>query len=320
MVLNQFLSLIMKVTFEKMSFRIADMKYFLFFPIFCMATTTTPLELDFNIGYREDHLKWRIAEDSNSVLYQEDYSNMNFMTVEASIGKVYRDLVVQGDFSYSFIGKGDLQQKTVLGDFIYTDSFFFSTKASSYSASGYMGYFVNLTPDRLYTAYFLPHFGYCYSSEKINNRPENNSELTSTLPDSLKLDWRGLFLGIDAGFIPNDLYAFSMGYAFHFLHIDFNTLIQQQWAETSLFQKVSVSDGGNIGHFGFIKISRLWPCYTLSFLAKIRYYTTEVHSFSLEGEKENFASSVTKEMLENQREFKLRQTALMILVSLSRKF
>jgi hypothetical protein len=292
------------------------MKYLLFLPTFLFATTTNPITLDFNIGYREDNIKWRIEKDSNSVIYSEIYSNLNFMTVEGALGRIYRDIAFGGDFSYSFIGSGDLQQKTVAPDFLFTDRFFFNTKGFSYSASGYLGYFVNLTPDRLYTTFFLPHFGYFYSREKICSTPTDNSQL-STLPDNLNIEWRSPFLGINAGVIPNDLYAFSIGYAFHFMHLDLDAHIGQQTSTTELLQKVSTSEGGNKGHFGFLLISRRWPCWTVSFLAKLRYYTTETNSFSLKGEE---ITSDSSEMLENKEKFKLRQTALMILLSIAREF
>ena len=101
------------------------------------------------------------------------------------------------------------------------------------------------------------------------------------------------------------------------MDLDLNTLINQQTFDTELVQKVSISEGGNNGHFGFLQISRRWPCWTVSFLAKLRYYTTQIHSFTLKGEEITSDSSM---MLENRDKFKLRQASLMILLSIARKF
>lgn len=325
--------------------KLVSMKIFLFFSFFLtggivFATTSKPLSLEVNTGYRQDHLKWSISQDPATTIYRETYKKLQFWQSEFTLRKIHRDLFFQALGTYATIGQGGLQQHTRTPEFLTTNDFFFSTKGQAFQVQGSFGYLVNLTPDRYYKVFVLPLVGYLYDYENIKRYsptpnpylPDEFSAVESDLSEkNLTLKWNGPFLGVEFWIEPLSLWQFQVGYSFHFLHQDLSTWIiqnEQIYSQNSILvvqstlkDKVNIDNGGNIAHFGKVKASvqfkRGWY---LNFEGKIHYFSGQVHPFTLEKTVQTTFPVESEVTNEPEAQQKLRSTVLIFLIGITREF
>src|SRR3990167_10754894 len=136
------------------------MKYLLFiFPLF--GSVQEPWRLEFFSGYRLDHIHWHLQTPGEpaELTYSEEYKDTQFWENGMVLKAICRDLTFFLKGSYAAFGKGTLQQRydnlLGAGDL---PNFDFSTSGWAADATGYFGYSVDLTADRLYKVILTPMF------------------------------------------------------------------------------------------------------------------------------------------------------------------
>src|SRR3990167_6859738 len=211
-----------------------------FWPLFIatslFATVNDPLRWELFSGYRNDRLQWHLQEGGSGTLtYNEMIRDINFWENGLNIRTIYRDLVFFMNGSVSAFGRGDVAQSYPDLSFASdTPQFQFNTSGWAADTSGYFGYAANLTADRTYKVILIPLFGYSAHFEWLKNSSSIPSlwestnavgatsyTMTSSLPNTLRAIWYGVFLGGGFQIEPGGRMIFSGGYTYHWLNTRF---------------------------------------------------------------------------------------------------
>ncbi len=288
---------------------------------------------EWQTGYRNDDLHWHLVNpgDGDELTYSERFRNLQFWENALAIRVIYRDIAVFVRGAGAF-GNGPLKQSFANLPFTSEEPRLnFSTGIWTMEGWGYFGYAVNLTADRLYKVILVPFVGCSVNYEHLDRHGSHTATgtavnadtyaMTSMLPGAEKITTYGPLLG---GFFliqPRGYLQFEAGYAYHRLHLRFKTRIE---TETSLFNAgtllsqssasdtLTVKDGSNLGHSGWIRLDALptldWRC---GLFAQIQYFASRVLDVTLQ-DKTNNTSTPQK--------YKARWTAISGGATLSRTF
>lgn len=288
---------------------------------------------EWQTGYRNDDLHWHLVNpgDGDELTYSERFRNLQFWENALAIRVIYRDIAVFVRGAGAF-GSGPLKQSFANLPFTSEEpQLNFSTGVWTMEGWGYFGYAVNLTADRLYKVILVPFVGCSVNYEHLDRHASHTATgaavnadtyaMTSTLPGAEKITTYGPLLG---GFFliqPGGCLQFEAGYAYHRLHLRFKTRIE---TETSLFNTgalisqsrasdtLTVKDGSNLGHSGWIRLDALpAPAWRSGLFAQIQYFASRVLDVTLQ-DKTNKTSIPQK--------YKARWTAISGGATLSRTF
>jgi hypothetical protein len=210
----------------------------LFLPISLWATVNEPLRCKLLSGYRNDHIHWHSGD-----LFEE-FKDVQFWENDLSLKVIHRDLTFYAKGGGSAFGQGQGEGS--------------STHGWAIDGTGYFGYAVNLTAERLYMVAATPLAGFSGHYEKIN---------------AYRQVWYGPNIGASIYINPGRSISFEVGYAYHWLFLRLHT------------EKIKTKEGGNHGQSGWAELewqaSRLWR---LGAAGTIEYY------FSNENLKLHFTS------------------------------
>lgn len=198
------------------------------------ATVNEPLRGKLLTGYRNDRIHWH-AEALN-----EEFKNVQFWENDLSFKVIHRDLTFYAKGGGSAFGQGS------------------DTHGWAIDGTGYFGYAVNLTAERLYMVIATPLAGFSGHYEQIN---------------SYQQTWYGPYIGASIYADPGRSLSFEIGYAYHWLYLRLHT------------EELKTKGSGNHGQSGWAemewRVSRLWR---LGATGTIEYY------FSNENLKLRFTS------------------------------
>jgi Protochlamydia outer membrane protein len=309
-----------------------------------VATITTPWEINISTGYREDHLKWRLQNPGQAfTTYREDYSDLKFMECELSLQKISRDVIFYVDAGYSFLGKDQMKQSGFDLDFTTAPvEFAFDTKTSASKGNAYLGYVVQLTPDRHYEVNIVPLFGFTLHYEKIKRNdpipnPFESSQIENATSFTIRSNlsnkdfrqkWYGAFIGLSFFARPGGgKFSFNTGYRYNFLSfrqsfasaIFINTfngeaLVSQQ----ERLMNAKASRNGNHGHFGYLKLSSYPSKYLkLSILGNIYYFSSETFTVNVNNQILNLFPTFSNITFTEAQKLKNRWLIFEVLMQLS---
>jgi len=309
------------------------------------ATITTPWEISLATGYREDHIKWRLQEpgDPSTTTYREEYPNLKFMECEVTLQKIYRDVIFFVDTSYSFLGKDEMKQSGF--DLNFTTApvqFLFDTDSQAIKGNTYLGYVVQLTPDRHYDVNLTPLFGFTIHYEKIKRKNPNPNPYQSTQIEiadyftiqsnlsgnDFRQKWHGVFIGVNFFARPGGgKFSFSSGYRYYFLSFKqsfFSNLFINEFTGNSLsYQEIRefharASRGGNHGHSGYLKLSTYPNRYLkLSVLGNINYFSSETFNVNVNNQIVSLFPNYSNISFDESQKIKTRWLVFEILLQLS---
>ena len=287
------------------------MKYlFALFPLLAFATVNEPLRLEWLTGYRTDNIHWHATQDASGALYDEDYPNVQFWENLLSFHVIYRDLTFFLSGGYSTFGRGTLTQR-----FNSAPTFTFNTSGFAADGTGYFGYAVNLTADRVYKVLLIPLVGFSgHFVELDRNGSASDGTQTSTMPKHLEQTWYGFYLGGSFRVQPVGRLVFDVGYAYHFLHAKLSSHFQEEFATFTQASSLRASSGGNHGHSGWAKLECIAnAAWRVGAAATINYFPSNVLSVS---QKTTTTPPGTTASLPLK--FKLRWTSVSVLFTISR--
>ena len=319
--------------------------WFLLFPFFCLATTSTPFTVDLDVGYREDVLKLKVYRHGNpsTTIYAERYRDLRFLQSDITIRTLQRDFFLFINGGYAAIGKGDLRQGPFLLDFTtQTPTFHFSTTADAFHALGLFGILVNLTPERYYTIALTPFGGYEGYWERIkrkNPSPDPGSyslgdnayfDMSSSLPNKEKIRWNGFLFGGIITVHPGGDFWFDVCYAYHFTSLKDEISAQYQINNFTAPDLLATTTYTNIhaigktkkgnGQSGYVRgsyhFSKSWEA---SLLGKIVYFTSHIHNLNWQISSTQSFPVYSQINSENQRKFKLTHLMLTFLFQITYK-
>ncbi len=297
------------------------------------ASVNEPMRWEVGSGYRSDALHWHLKQGEDPV-YRERCRDMQFWENELTLRAIYRDIAVFAKGAYGALGGGSLKQcYTHLNFAPDPASFSFHTTGWTLDGWGYLGYSVNLTPDRTYKVILIPMVGYGVDYEKLERHgiqtaagaaaaPSESYSMASALPSNLHMCWFGPLFGGLFIIQPGGRLRFEAGYAYHRLHLRFFTRMRTDvslfaagpvlLSETDRAEKFKIKDGANLAHTGWASID-----YTISkewksgLFAQIQYFASRI----LEGSLKNESTGIRED-----RKFKVRWTAISGALTLSRTF
>lgn len=283
--------------------------FFLFLSTALFATLTEPFTFELQIGYREDHLNWRmkLKDNTNLDTYHEKYSHLRYWQNNLVLKSINRDIYIVAEVGYGAFGKGDMDQNSIRNTSINTESTYtFGTDAETAHGKGIFGYFVDLTPMRYYRVAVIPLAGYSIYYTKIQRKnpspnPFNGAfpttgtpvEVFSSLGRDLKLRWYGPFVGGIIYIYPGDNFVFEAGYHYHWLQMRqtvYNEFLTQLFDSsgalinvTNQIQKGKIRVGSNLCHEGILKATYLLSRHLrLSALGKLFYFSSRVKAVQLD--------------------------------------
>lgn len=314
-------------------------------PLFLRATVNEPPRFEFFSGYRNDRQHWHLQTmgEGGALLYSELTRNLQFWENGIDIKTIHRDLVFYVRGSYSAFGRGDVFNR--YDNLSFTSEqpqFTFSSHGFAADTSGYFGYAVNLTADRMYKVLLIPLLGISAHFETLSRGGGSPSSydggslpgvftMHSSLPKHLHQTWYGFFLGAGFQIEAQSPLVLQAGYSYHWLRLKFKSHIEEQveifTSDLTLVSneinelKVSVSEGGNHGHTGWGQLdyllSKVWR---LGIGAQIHYFPSKVITTSIRQNTETLFpdSGNTSGSYENK--FKLRWTSVSGYLQTSRAF
>lgn len=292
------------------------------------ASVNDPIRFEWMSGYRNDTLHWHLI-DVGALAYTERARDLQFWENSLALHAIYRDIAFFARGSVGAFGSGPMKQR--FSDLSYTSdspTFHWNTAAFNADGWGYFGYGVNLTEDRTYQVIFIPMIGYGVDYERLDrdgshdvegaaNPPAASYSMTSILPGNERLCWFGPLFGGVVVIQPLQDIRFETGYAYHRLHLRFDTkrLVQVSLSEpgaiSESFDKIKVKDGANLSHSGWARIDYQAHCWRIGLEAQIQYFASRILNASIKDEESGERSS---------QKFKARWTAVSGLFSLSRTF
>ena len=294
-------------------------------PIWLFATVNEPLRLEFFSGYRSDRPHWHLQEPGSggALTYSERARDVQFWENGLCLKAIHRDVVFNLRGSYAAFGRGRVFER--YADLIFTSDqphFQFSSRGFAADTSGYLGFAVNLTADRTYKVLFIPLLGFSAHFEQLRRQNGTPAEyegggftMNSRLPQKLYQTWYGLFLGSGFQIEPGGRLVLQAGYSYHWLQCKFKANVENN---VFIFNrglintktKISVSNGGNMGHTGWAELdylcTRLWR---IGLGAQIHYFSTRALNAALDQNGEN-----------SHEKFKLRWTSISGYLQTSREF
>ena len=192
--------------------------FLLFIASSLLATVNQPLRMKLLTGYRNDHIHWKEGE----------LKNVQFWENDLAFKVIHRDLSFYVQGGSSVFGRGE------------------ETQGWAVDGTGYFGYAVNLTADRLYLVTLTPLVGFSGHFEKLSDYRQT---------------WYGPYIGTSIYADPGKTLSFEVGYAYHWLQLRLHT------------NAIKVKESGNHGQSGWAGlewgITQLWR---LGALGTIEYY------------------------------------------------
>lgn len=238
------------------------------FPLLCtlslFCTVNEPLRCELFSGYRNDRIHWHVKT------LGELYRDVEYWENGLSLKVIHRDLTFLAKGAYGTFGKGTLFQETLQ----------LPTEGWTAEGSGYFGYAVNLTADRLYKTLLTPLVGYSAHFERLH-------------PQNMRVAWYGFLFGAALTFETTGRLVLNAGYSYHLLHNHFQ----------NNFLRSNSSGGGDKGHSGW---------------AQIDYLLNSVWRLGIGAQIHYFFTGVVPSTFENH--FKLRWTAISGWFQFSREF
>jgi hypothetical protein len=204
------------------------MKYWLFFPLSLFATVNEPICWKLMSGYRNDHIHYYSKE------LNEELTDIEFWENALSLKAINRDLTFYLKGGGSAFGKEG------------------GSRGFSTDGTGYLGYAVNLTAERLYQVLLTPLAGFSGHYEKI---------------DAFRQTWYGPYIGGSIFADPGRSLSFEVGYAYNWLFLRLHT------------DQVKETLSGNHGQSGWAEIE--WQVATrtkLGALGTIDYFFGADHA------------------------------------------
>lgn len=296
-------------------------------------------------GYRNDRQHWHLQDPGvgGVLTYSELARDVQFWENGICFKTIHRDFVFNIKGSYAAFGRGSVFERFAQLDFTAEQPHFhFSSHGFAADTSGYIGLAVNLTPDRTYKVIIIPLLGLSAHFEQLwrqNGSPslyegsarEGLFTMHSSLPNKLHQTWYGLFLGGGFQIEPGGRLVLQAGYSYHWLRCKFKTHLKNivdvfnndsmLLSDTVTTTKVSLSDGGNMGHTGWAQVdllcTQLWR---FGLGAQIHYFSSRVLDASLHQNKEILNSIQTTFTTSSSEKFKLRWTSISGYLQGSREF
>lgn len=291
-----------------------------FFPFYFFGTVNEPLRCGVFSGYRSDRQHWHLQDPGSggALTYSELARGLQFWENGISLQGIRRDIVFYLKGSYAAFGRGPVFQRYAnLGFTNEQPHFQFSSQGFAADTSGYLGFAVNLTADRLYKVIFIPLLGFSAHFEQLRRQHGTPSlfdgggfTMQSSLPQKLYQTWYGVFLGGGFQIEPMARLVLQTSYSYHWLHCRFKTNVENRVNAIETRTKVSVSAGGNMGHTGWAELDYLWTqlC-RFGIGAQIHYFSSRVVDASLD-QNDEYSSE----------KFKLRWTSISGYLQVSRAF
>jgi hypothetical protein len=182
------------------------------------ATVNEPLQCKLLTGYRNDHIHW----------HEGEFKKVQFWENDLALKVIHRDLSFYVQGGGSAFGQGE------------------DTHGWAIDGTGYFGYAVNLTAERLYLVALTRLVGFSGHFEKLPNYRQT---------------WYGPFIGASIYADPGKSLSFEVGYAYHWLQLRLHK------------EAIKVKESGNHGQSGWAglewSVHRLWR---LGALSTIKYY------------------------------------------------
>lgn len=234
------------------------------------ASVNEPLRWEVFSGYRNDRIHWHLQEagDSGALTYSEVYRDVQYWLNGLVLKVIHRDLTFFLRGAYGAFGKGDMTQR--FASLSSDPQVSHNTSGWCADVSGYFGYAVNLTADRVYKVLLVPLIGYAGYFEQLDR---------SAMPGLFRLVWNGFFLGGQFIFETSGPVILNAGYAYNIVHNRVHTHFVNTAAET---QSLKTSSDGNKGQSGWAQID--WRCdryWRLGLGGELLYLTTRVVDASL---------------------------------------
>jgi hypothetical protein len=264
--------------------------WFSLFASSLLATVNEPLRCEWFSGYRNDRIHWHLQDpgEGGTLLYSELYRDVEYWENGLTFKVIHRDLSFFLRGSYGAFGEGTLFQRPPGAPRIRH-----GTDGWVADASGYFGYAVNLTADRLYQVLLTPLIGYSAHFERLQ-------------PENMRLAWYGFFFGAGVSASPNNRLVLNVGYAYNLLRNRFHTAILNQ-----SFHAVKANEGGNMGQSGWAQIDGiLSPLWRIGVGGQLNYFSTSVVNAAV---RENDLVTVSQKL-------KLRWMAFSASAQISREF
>ena len=202
--------------------------FFLLYSTWLFASVNEPLRLEVFSGYRNDRQHWHLQEPGSggALTYSELARDLQFWENGISLRLIHRDIVFDMKGSYSAFGRGTVFERYAHLAFTSEQPRFeFSSHGFAADTSGYVGFAVNLTADRLYKVIFIPLLGFSAHFEQLwrrNGTPSlfegGSFTMHSSLPHKLHQTWYGVFLGGGFQIEPIGRLVLETGYSYHWLH------------------------------------------------------------------------------------------------------
>ncbi len=228
--------------------RSLNVKLFITIGISLWASVNEPLSIFYFSGYRNDRIHWHL--NNPSVTYSTLYKDVQFWENGLSFQIVQRDIAFCVRGSYAAFGRGDLVETVPIST--CTD-----THGWAADASGYIGYAVNLTADRLYSVILTPLLGYSGHFEQLNQQ---------------RLVWNGFLFGAQFTIEPLGNLAFNVGYAYNILSNRMHSVLSGD-----LYRSVKSCSSGNMGQSAWAqmdwKTSAVWR---IGLGGRLNYFSTRV--------------------------------------------
>ncbi len=292
----------------------------LLLPVWIMATVNEPLRCGVFSGYRNDRQHWHLQDPGSggALTYSELARDLQFWENGIYLRAIRRDIVFDVRGSYSAFARGPVFQRYAnLGFTTEQPHFQFSSEGFAADTTGYLGFAVNLTADRLYKVIFIPLLGFSAHFEHLRRQHGTPSSfdggfftMQSSLPEKLYQTWYGVFLGGGFQIEPVARLVFQTGYSYHWLHCRFKTYVENAVNTVETKTKISVSAGGNMGHTGWAELDYLWTkLWRFGLGAQVHYFSSRVVDASLD-QNDEYSSE----------KFKLRWTSVSGYLQASRVF
>lgn len=234
---------------------------FFFFALPLFATVNEPLRWEIFSGYRNDRIHWHIqdAGDFGELTYSEVYRDVQYWLNGLNLKVIHRDLVFTVRGAYGAFGRGEMTQRfaTLPGD----PQISHDTNGWCADASGYFGYAINLTADRVYKVLLIPLIGYGAYFEQLSR---------TAMPGLFRLVWNGFFLGGQFIVETAGPVVLNAGYAYNIVHNRVHTHFQNG-------ESLKTSSNGNKGQSGWAQINwKLDRYWRLGLGGEVFYLTTRV--------------------------------------------
>lgn len=274
----------------------------LLFPFFIFATVNEPWRCELFSGYRNDRIHWYLhqAGSGGHRIYDELYRNLQFWENGLSFRVIHRDIAFGANGSFAAFGKGGtlFQAYNSLSFTNQEAQFQFTPDGWAADTMAYLGYALNLTPDRTYKFILLPLFNFSAHFERIfrsdghpnplvstNAIGASSFSMQSTVPGAMRQTWYGFGLGGAIQVEPGNGAKAQVGYTYHWNRCRMQTKFDEN---VSLFNAAGVmtshqvtqtsltySEGGQHGQTGWAELQ--WYCtriWRIGFGAQIHYFFT----------------------------------------------